>query len=165
MSIRKQIKESIFNIFEEFIEKFTEQNLNDKIIIATNKQLNNYESSSSNNNIITILPNIEEIKKQNQIKNFDNNLSLTTFDVHLNQTLPKLKCFQKAKKAFKKSKPSFLKNNKKSKNYLTNSNILYFNNNEIVISKKFMKKATNYDLIVLDKSKLNLKDLNLNLKN
>jgi hypothetical protein len=140
MSIRKQIKENVFDIYQEFITNIPKETT--KPEIAKKQTIITLPNNNSTNDI-TIKP------------------ELYRFDIQLKKFLPRLKKFKHTSRAAKHHKPVFLKNNKKNKKYLTNPNIIFYNENKIIISKKFLKKATDYDVIVIDKSRLNIEELNL----
>lgn len=135
MSLRKQIKDYAFNIYQELIYNYSNSLNNKKVHSNLDKQINN---------------------------NYDNKteeIQLNLFESNLNNTFPKLKKLKYTSRETKHHKPSFLKNIKRKTNVTTNPNIIYYNDNKLIVLKRIFKKAVNYNIITIDKSRLNLDDI------
>ena len=165
MSIRRQIKAYVFNIFENFTQIYTniKEDIYDKNLKAEKEsQVTLLKQKRSKApipkpNPTTPLPlftTINHNKQPKYDKQLDNPLKKYTpfmFDVKLEKSLGPLTRSKKYKDN-KFIKPAFLKNKTKSKKSRTNNqHILYYDHNVVTISKKVLKYYADYDRIIIDK--------------
>jgi hypothetical protein len=147
ISIRKQIKDYVFNVFNEFSKIF--MNIKEDLYDANKKEIKEKQAYIFTT-ITSGKPKYD--KKDNELKSFVPFL----FDVKFEKALGPLRR-RKIYRNNKLVKPRFLRNlSKMNKRCSNNSHILSCENNNIVISKKVMKYYVNYDRIIIEKSRLNL---------
>jgi hypothetical protein len=148
MSLRKQIKDYVLGVFNEFSKIFI--NLKEDAYEKNVKK----EIREKQVSIFSTIPTSKPVydKKDNELKSFVPFL----FDIKFEKALGPCRR-RRIKKNNKLLKPKFLRNSSKLNKKCSNNNyILSCENNNIVVSKKVMKHYVNYDRIVIDKSLLNL---------
>jgi hypothetical protein len=147
MSIRKQIKDYVFGIFNEFTKIF----MNLKEDAYNKKEIKEKQQAT----IFATVPNNKPKfdKKDNELKSFVPFL----FDVKFEEALGPIRR-RKTKKNNKVIKPTFLRNPSKinKQRCVNNSHILSYEPSSITISKKVMKYYVDYNRIIIDKSRLDL---------
>ena len=166
MSIRKQIKSYIFKLFENFTQIYT--NLKeDNYEKNLNKEKDNYHSLKNLKSvpqIATIFTTIPEIIKPeiyDKSDNHINNFLPFMFDVSFDRSLGPLRKTKKYKEN-KIIKPKFLKNSSKNqKKAHNNGHILFYDIENIIISKKVLKYYVNYDRIIIEKNRINFNNINV----
>ena len=153
LSVRKQIKEYVFSLFDHY-SSFCVNNMQNskKIVINKNKKNKNNAEEEINSE--------EKIDDSTKEENTEYNptIDLNLYENRLEIELGPLHKFKHSTRDLKYHKPLFLKNRlknkKKQQKSVKNRMILFISLNKIIISKQILKVEYDYDRIIIDKNKI-----------